>query len=311
MTLSAIPIGRFTPGTEDWVQARSTRLGGSEIAAVLGLSPFESRFSLWHRKMGTIGATEQRPEMEWGNRLEPVVLAKFFEGPNRHQYGGQPGSYLHPERPWQMASPDALVSYGTQLDALVEAKTALYDDNWGPSGTDEIPVYYRCQVLWNLNVFGLRRAHIPVLIGGWDYREYVIELDDRAQADTDILLRVGREFSDFLTSGQRPDIDAHDQTLQVVRQLHPDIELDDVEIDSALAAWYLADNAREKEAKAGKQHAASRILDRLGKARNAVTPDGERIAYRKPNGDHPPFLCPDPKAVKARTTPPTIQGSVE
>ena len=47
-------LGWFEPGTSDWHAARANGIGGSEIAAVLGLSPYESRFSLWHRKKGLL-----------------------------------------------------------------------------------------------------------------------------------------------------------------------------------------------------------------------------------------------------------------
>ena len=64
MTIITLPA--FQPGTEEWVAQRATALGGSEIAAVLGLSPFESKFALWHRKQGIAQPTEDSPVMEWG-----------------------------------------------------------------------------------------------------------------------------------------------------------------------------------------------------------------------------------------------------
>ena len=54
-TPTGVLIGTFSPGSEEWLAARADGLGGSEVAAVLGLSPFESRFSLWHRKAGRVG----------------------------------------------------------------------------------------------------------------------------------------------------------------------------------------------------------------------------------------------------------------
>lgn len=304
-----VPIGRFTPGSDEWNEARSRRIGGSEIAAVLGLSKWESPTSLWLRKMGYADQQSTRPEMEWGNRLEPAVAAKYIEG-QPGEWHLNPGSFVHPERSWQMASPDAVLYVHGHPDEMLEVKTALYDDDWGTSGTDEIPVGYRCQVLWNLDVWGLATAHIPVLIGGHDYREYTITtLDAAAKADTQILRDAGLKFITSMVNNERPDIDGHDQTLQVIREQHPDIEPVDVEISDELRDAYLTAVLAEKDVKRLKQRSAAEILDHLGKARNAVDSNGDRFAYRKPNGEHAPYLCPDPKAVNA--VPQTIQGAIQ
>ena len=55
------------------------RLGGSEIAAVVGLSPWVSRFALWHRKRGTLGKQEVNAGMNWGHRLEPASARRLAE----------------------------------------------------------------------------------------------------------------------------------------------------------------------------------------------------------------------------------------
>ncbi|MDQ3578214.1 MAG: YqaJ viral recombinase family protein, partial [Actinomycetota bacterium] len=59
-------VGDFAPGSPEWHAARAQGLGGSEIAAVLGLSPWESRFSLWHRKTGTASPVVENDIMYWG-----------------------------------------------------------------------------------------------------------------------------------------------------------------------------------------------------------------------------------------------------
>jgi hypothetical protein len=83
MTTYAAPaaelVGFFKPGTPDWHAAREHGIGGSEIAAILGMSKWESRFSLWHRKKGLIGPKAQNTEMEAGTRLEPAICRKFAD----------------------------------------------------------------------------------------------------------------------------------------------------------------------------------------------------------------------------------------
>ncbi|MEA5366049.1 YqaJ viral recombinase family protein [Amycolatopsis sp., V23-08] len=285
-------VGDFEPGSSEWHAARAHGIGGSEIAAVLGLSPWESRFSLWHRKKGLVAPVAQNDVMYWGTRLEEVIREEFNL---RHAGELSPavtvGTWRHAARPWQIANPDG------KLDgALYEGKTAYNDDGWGEEGTEEIPVYYRTQCLWYLDVFGLNLCHVAVLISGSDYREYYVE---RANDEMALMRERAAEFLDTLRENQRPNIDEHDATYAVVRELHPDI--DDVKFDvpGYIAVPYLDALDAHKAAVAEKQRATTEVLDAMGTARRAMF-DGEQIAMRVAGrGDNPPSL----RATPSKKTP--------
>jgi putative phage-type endonuclease len=286
-------IGDWEPGTPEWLAARQQGIGGSEIAAVLGLSPWESRFSLWHRKQGMLAPVEVNDAMYWGNRLEPVIRDEF-DMRRGEEYLVRPGAtFCHPDRPWQIANPDGLVKRAVRpsvfaLDSLYEGKTAYKDDGWGEPGTDEIPVHYRTQCLWYLDVFGLQTCHVAVLIAGSDYREYRVEY---APDEAEFMRNAARDFLDDLDTGKRPDIDAHSATYQVVRDLHPDI--DDVKFDvpGAIATPYLDALAVYKAAEAEKKRTAAVLADAMGNARRAIF-DGDQIAMRA--AGKPPSLRSTP-----------------
>ena len=78
--MSTNRIQSHEPGSPEWHEQRRLALGGSEVAAVLGISPFESRFSLWHRKAGLAQPIQDSPEMEWGRRLESAILERCVVG---------------------------------------------------------------------------------------------------------------------------------------------------------------------------------------------------------------------------------------
>ena len=62
----------------EWLDLRSTGLGGSDCAAIFGESRYTSRYSLWAEKTGTVErSTSSNEAMEWGNLLESVVAEKF------------------------------------------------------------------------------------------------------------------------------------------------------------------------------------------------------------------------------------------
>lgn len=265
-------LGWFTAGSPEWHAARAAGIGGSEIAAVLGLSPHESRFSLWHRKTGLVAPVEETDVMYWGKIHEPAVCAEFGK--------------RHPEwrveqaptygRGIQIANPDRLLLQPRALGELLEAKTARDAEGWGEPGTDEIPVHYRAQCLWYCDVLGARRCHVAVLIAGSEYREYVVDYDE---AEAALMREAAVEFMRTLAAGERPDIDGHSATYQVLRELPEGLDPVDVEIPTALRdRWYAAQDAAwaaEDELTACK----GRLLDHIGTGQRAVC-ERVRIATR-------------------------------
>lgn len=284
-------LGTYTAKSAEWAALRQDGLGGSEIAAVLGLSPHESPFSLWHRKRGEADPQPENDEMSWGRRHEPTVAAWWHEQHPDWRMR-RTGTYASKARPWQIANPDRIVTAPDGHREVLEVKTATKTHEWGAEGTDEIPVYYRAQVLWYLDVLGLSRARIAVLIGNSDARQYFVDYD---QAEVDILRSAGAEFLRTVVDDERPSIDEHTETYQVIKHQHPDIDDVSVEITAELAERYRDVVEQHKAAEADKRRVTSELADAIGDGRRAVTPDGESVAIRKPgrNGGAP-FVSPSP-----------------
>lgn len=273
---TGVLLGTYTPGTPEWEQARAgLTITATEIAAVLGLSPWMSPFSLWHKKSGLkTPPFEMNPAVEWGNRLEDTVARKYAD---EHDVQlDTTGTWRHVEREWQRATPDRLAP-----GRLVEVKTSPFGDGWGPDGSDTFPIHYRCQALWQMDTLGYRRTDLAVLISGHDYREYVIEYDE---ADAKLMREAAEQFLDTVRTGQRPPIDGADATYQTIR-VQPDGREDvDVEVPLELAVRY--DLAQEQAKAASTELTAVRgeLLDRIGTGYRAVCED-RRIAYRTVNPD--------------------------
>ncbi|OKH91722.1 hypothetical protein AB852_28260 [Streptomyces uncialis] len=275
----------MTPGTPEWDEARAGLTAtATEIAAIVGLSPYQSRFSLWHKKSGLPApAWVDNPAAEWGNRLEDAVATKWAD--NHPSVIPCPtGTWRHADRAWQRATPDRLIHPApvdvltpTGPTAVLEIKTSPFGDDWGPSGTDEIPVHYRCQILWQQDTLGLTApAHLAVLIGGWDYREYTVEYDE---GDARTLRRAAEAFLDEVEHGIRPPIDGSDATYQTIR-VQPDGLTDtDVQVPAEDAAAYEAAQAGARTAADELQRTRGVLLDHIGTGRRAVVGE-RRIAYR-------------------------------
>jgi putative phage-type endonuclease len=278
-------LGLITPGSPEWMKLMTA----SKIAAVVGLSPYESRFSLWHRMAGMLGDQPDSDILRRGHYLEPAIAAWFAD--EHPEFDVVPaGTFAHPERPWQAASPDRLlIVRDTGETRLLECKSAVNADEWGEPGTDEIPAGYKAQVQWQLDTFGATTCHVAVLGAHLEFAEYLITADPEYAAD---LRAQALNFLASLPDGttpQRPDIDAHNATYEAVRFLHPDIDDVDIDLDHDLVRDYCTARHTLAAAELDEKHQRSLIADALGSARRGKYLD-QVIAQRQAKGDGVPYV---------------------
>jgi putative phage-type endonuclease len=273
-------LGRWTAGSAEWHTARENRVGGSDIAAIVGVSPWASAFSLWMERRGRIDHQPERPEMSWGTLIEPVIVQFFAREHPEFKVTYEPGAvYQHIDRDFMVASPDALCfDADGVLVAGFEAKCDRFGDGFGTPGTDEIPPAYFCQVQWALAVFGLDTWYVSALVAGTDYRRYVVHANPAMQ---EMLADSAAEFLASLQDDEPPDIDDSKHTYEAIRQLSPGIEDVAVTLEPEVAIGYVEALRMFKEAEAAKTHAASLVLDAMGTARRALWA-GARVARRQP-----------------------------
>ncbi|MFK8850440.1 YqaJ viral recombinase family protein [Streptomyces sp. Ac-502] len=278
---SAVLLGTFTPGSPEWEEARGGLcITATEIAAVLNLNPstWANRYELWHKKAGLpVASFEPNPFTKWGVRLEDDVAEEYAERHPEHPLLST-GTWRHVERSWQRATPDRLHSH-----RIVEIKTSPFDDGeWGPDGSDQVPLHYRCQIIWQQDTLGLHeRAHVAVLISGWDYRELYVDYDE---ADALLMRDAAQTFLHDVRHGVRPDIDDSDRTYNTLRRQPDRYDREDVEIPGPIADQYEKAGAHYRAADTAYTQAKSHVLAALGTGRNAVHL-GRRIAYRVANDD--------------------------
>jgi putative phage-type endonuclease len=281
--VTATPLPDLQPGSEAWQR----RMTASKVAAVLGLSPWESRFSLWHRMSGLIDPQEATDATRRGHYLEDAV-AQWWADQHPDLLAGDGGTWEHPDRPWQAASPDRLCYAGPIRDddagpvAVLEVKTTADSDEWGAAGTDEIPPYYRAQVVWQMDTLGLPTAYVAVLLPRLEFREYRIDYNPDEAA---YIRGEARAFLDSLPGGpaeQRPDLDAHGATYQAVQQLHPGIDGTDYPVADDVAREFCEARRALEAATAREQAARTRLADAMQDAKRARWL-GKTIADRRPS----------------------------
>ena len=93
---------------------------------------------------------------------------------------------------------------------------------WGEDGTDEIPVHYRCQVLWQMDVMGVDTAFVACLfIQPWKTRVYELTMDDAATADLKLMREEARDFLDRIDLRDPPDVDWRPATASALKTPPP------------------------------------------------------------------------------------------
>lgn len=300
-----LPPAEATPDSERWHELRRAGITASEIAAVLGISPWQSAFGLyWAKANGW--RTDDNEIMSTGRHLEDAIADWWMaeQDPLENLVAARAGLYAHPDRPYQLATPDRLIHevcpccsdgrcscglYGNCSDcrntglggpahALLECKWVAYSwDGWGEPGTDAVPVYYRAQCLWQLDVLGVDEVHVAAL-GPGGFRAYgPIRRDEK---DLRVMRAAGAAFHARLQAGDPPDIDGHTATVAALKKLHPSVGDGPVEVPVVLAEGYRRARALRKAADGHVDRYEARLRAALGDTYARAECGGRLVASR-------------------------------
>jgi putative phage-type endonuclease len=279
----AVFLANHENQSPEWHALRATGIGGSDVGTICGLNPWQSAFTLWAKKTNRIDDyIEPNEAMEWGTRLESVVLDKFVEVHSDLTVFRDCGTWSHKDRDWQLANPDAIFQDASGEFGIVEVKTARYEDAW----SDGVPAYYRTQVLWYLQTFGFKKAFVVALFSGSRYREFEITLDE---FEADLNLSKVESFRSYVERDLQPDWDGSTSTYETVRELHPDIDPElEVELGD-VGMYYILAAAKFEEAEKSLNEMKSRVLDAMGKAKKGLIQD-RWVLTRQARGTGRPYL---------------------
>lgn len=269
-----------TDTREEWLKARRQGIGGSDVAPILGLGKHgRTALSVWLEKTSDVDDTVGEAG-EWGNRIEPLLAAKWAElHPTYWISPESPGLLQNPDDPWMLATPDRLVIPHASIDTdplhVWEGKTASHwlAGEWADLG---MPDAYQLQVQWYLEVLDANVAHVSVLIGGQRYEERYLPRERELGA----MLRheLGQWWQKHVVDGVMPDADPkHDGPL--LNALWRHLDTDPIELD------HLADVVDDLRAvrrtiadlEAQEQHLIATLKAAMGEHTDAVV-NGELVA---------------------------------
>jgi putative phage-type endonuclease len=145
---------------------RRLSIGGSDIAAIAGMSPHKTAFGLYLEKIGGLEDAEE-PETDaqlWGQLLEEPV-AQFYAHKHGVVIDALREPLVHPDYDFLTANPDRVVM---GLERLIEIKTTglggidMWRDPEKPTSLRP-PRHVVLQVNWYLGFLGWKEADLVLL----------------------------------------------------------------------------------------------------------------------------------------------------
>lgn len=157
---------------------RTKYLGGSDVAGILGISPWRTPLEVYLDKVQPrikpVDPSKQKVFTR-GQCMEPYVIDLLSEetGLEIIHRGNR---YIHRDYGFIAAEIDAEAATGENIE--IKTVSPFKAKEWGEVQTDAIPVHYTAQAMHGLMVTEKQVCVFGVLIGGDDFRIYRVERDE-------------------------------------------------------------------------------------------------------------------------------------
>jgi putative phage-type endonuclease len=170
-------------------RTRPLGIGGTDIGAILGLSPYKTPLELWSELVsGEDAPNRDLIHLRFGQHAESFIASEYERATDHFTVKHAPTLFHkqhgfmfgHVDR-FVVETPDtpAVVDGCITAGKLLECKTssAYSKNDWGEPGTDQVPPLYLVQCAWYMAITECQSADLAVLIGNSDFRMYTIERD--------------------------------------------------------------------------------------------------------------------------------------
>ena len=210
---------------KEWLEWRRKGIGGSDAAAIAGLSPWKSPIAVWLEKTGQAEPEEPGEAAYWGTVLEDVV-AREFSLRTGLKTRRRNAILQHPKYEWMIANVDRFV-VGENIGLECKTTSAYNAKEWEG---DEIPAQYIVQVQHYMAVTGAKSWWIAVLIGGQKFLYKKVERDDEL---IEQLIEIERDFwENHVVKNVPPELDGSPASTELVKRMYPQATLPTIDLPS-------------------------------------------------------------------------------
>lgn len=261
---------------DGWLEQRKRGIGGSDVAAIMGLSPWKAPLEVWLEKTGRADAPDLsgKEAVAMGTELEGDVLEMYRRRHPTSRVQRVNAICVDSQRPWAQASLDGIVRDPELGWGVLEIKTGSRESEWA----DGVPLHYLTQVTHYLSVTGYSFADVAALIGdyGLHYHEY------RVMRDEDDLRSVVESVDEFWSEcvekdAMPPYVSALPSEGKALSELYKRSDEEMVPEDSALveelAMRLQIANDQLKSTTEEKQRVTNELKRLVGEHKGIITPE--------------------------------------
>jgi putative phage-type endonuclease len=203
---------------ETWKKERGKRIGGSDIACIIGMNQWKNNVQLWREKMG-IEKPEDisgNPYVQYGTEAEPIIRSLFTLNHKDLRVEYTPDNmWLNDDYPFAHASLDGWLEDNAGNRGVLEIKTgSIMSKAQAEKWNGRIPDNYYCQVLWYMMVTDATFAWISALLTERKHtgeevqviREYNIYRDQEIEKEISFLAEEGESFWRSMKEKTQPSL---------------------------------------------------------------------------------------------------------
>ena len=201
---------------EEWLKKRTSYVGGSEAAALVGKNPYMTNIDLYRIKTGQQAKDniDSKDYVIYGHNAEPHLRELFALDYPQYKVGYIDNNiFWNDKYPWASASLDGWLTDQDGRKGILEIKTtnilqSMQKEKWD----HRIPDNYYCQVLWYMGVtefdFAILKAQLKYDYDGDVFlttKHYQIERSE-VEEDINYLMQRGEAFAEYIKKGKEPPL---------------------------------------------------------------------------------------------------------
>lgn len=163
-------------------------VGGSDVAAIFGVSPWTTPLELWMIKKGRMKPKEKANanQLQMGHLLEPIA-AYWYQQKTGNVVTDDTHLYQHADHPYALANFDRRFNRSSDGEpGILECKSCTYHkaDEWAD---DAIPLYYEMQLRFYLAVADVNIGAFSAVWGNNPDNDLAIPSIERDKAKEDMI----------------------------------------------------------------------------------------------------------------------------
>ncbi|MCD8398283.1 MAG: YqaJ viral recombinase family protein [Lachnospiraceae bacterium] len=200
----------------EWLESRKKGIGGSDAAAVLGMSPYKTNIRLFEEKTGLKQQEDisEKPYVKYGSEAEPYIRALFELDYPEYKVDYHENRILRSKKhPFMQASLDGELTDQNGRRGILEIKTTnIMQSSQREKWKDRIPDVYYAQILHYLLVTGyefvILRAHLNSKWGAdrrTTVQHYFVERKE-VEPDLQMLEQEEVKFWEYVEAGKTPPL---------------------------------------------------------------------------------------------------------